>query len=197
MTKPSRIPANRRAKYAEKHSVTIGVDTASLDALLNELDDDLEAAVRPAAQAGSQVLYDQVNTNVAGLGKVTGNLASAIYQAYSADKSGPLKATYHVSWNASRAPHGHLVEYGYKRRYRVVVDKAGNWKTAIRPEAQGKPKPKRRASQAVKDAYYQTLPTPVHVPGKAFVRSAQSAFGRALDAMENELLQRIAKRGGK
>lgn len=96
------------------------VDLSSLDALMEDLGDSAEAAARPAAQAAAQVLYDAVVRNVAQLGRSTGKLSSSIYQVYSEDHSGPGRATYHISWNHRKAPHGHLVEFGYIQRYRCT-----------------------------------------------------------------------------
>lgn len=150
-------------------SVTIHIPTDEIDALINGMADDVEAAVRPAAQAGAQVLYDEVKRNVAGLGRVSGNLDRAIYQAYSKDNSGPGRATYHVSWNAKKAPHGHLVEYGYIQRYRVFKDKDGKFYTDKR----------------------HPLTQPRHVAANPFVRPAQAKFNAAQQAAVDELLMRI------
>ena len=84
--------------------------TRTLDSLSAAAEQDL---IRPAAQAAAQVFYDQVKRNVAGLGRITGNLDRSIYQAYRDKESGHGKAVYHVSWNMTKAPHGHLVEYGH------------------------------------------------------------------------------------
>jgi len=174
-------------------SLTIRADMGDLDRFLNSLGDNIEAAMRPAAQAGAQVLYEQVLSNVRRLRRYTGNLERSIYQAYSADNSGPFRATYHVSWNAKKAPHGILVEYGHLQRYRYYKDKFGNVRPMVRPGMQGKPPPKRRASQAIKDAYYVTLPVPIQVPARSFLRNATSAFPRAHDAMEKVLIQKFAE----
>lgn len=172
--------------------MTIGVDMASLDSMLSDLQGDVEGAARPAAQAATQVLYDEVKRNVAAIGKQSGNLESSIYQAYSQDNSAPGRATYHVSWNARKAPHGHLIENGFIQRYATYVGKDGNWYTAVRPEMRGKPAPSRRAPQAVKDAYYVPRPGgPAQMPARSFVRKAASKFPQALDAAEAELLKRI------
>lgn len=171
---------------------TASVDTSGLDALLDDLEDDVQKAVRPAAQAGAQVLYDTVKANVDALGRVTGNLSRSIYQVFSEANSTAQRAEYHVSWNHRTAPHGHLVEYGYLQRYRYRPDGMG---PMVRPGMDGTKKPGRRASQAVKDAYYVTLPSPKPVPGKAFVRRAQDAFDRANAAAEAELLNRLAAKG--
>lgn len=84
--------------------------TRTLDSLSDAAEQDL---IRPAAQAAAQVFYEQVKRNVAGLGRVTGKLSDSIYQAYRDKESGHGKAVYHVSWNFTKAPHGHLVEYGH------------------------------------------------------------------------------------
>lgn len=81
--------------------------------------------VRPAAQAGAQVLYDEVKVRVpvskktrklkSGRTVAPGALRDSIYQVYSKDNSQAERATYHVSWNYKKAPHGHLVEFGTSR----------------------------------------------------------------------------------
>lgn len=150
-------------------SLTITSNTDALDSLLDELADGAEAAARPAAQAGAQVLYDAVMRNVASIGNVTGNLSRSIYQVYSKDQSGEGIATYHVSWNHVKAPHGWLVENGHLQRYKVYLGKDGKWYT-------NKSAP---------------LPVPKHVGARPFVRPAQAMFPQALDAAEAELLKRI------
>lgn len=93
--------------------------------LLDSLDGITAAAeehVRPAAQAGIQVLYEEVLLRVpvstkarkTKRGRVIapGALKASIYQAFSQDNSGKGFATYHSSWNYRKAPHGHLVEFG-------------------------------------------------------------------------------------
>lgn len=195
--KPSRIASNRAARYEGLNSVRVSADLSGLDALFDKLGDDLEEAVRPAAQAAAQVLYDEVKKNVQSLRRVTGLLEHSIYQKFSPDHSKQGKATYHVSWNAKTAPHAHLVENGYLQRYEMVIDDAGRFRgPRVRPGMVGKPKPGRRASQAVKDAYWVTLPTPIQVPAKAFVRRAIDKFPAAYAAAEAEFLRRI-NGGGK
>lgn len=157
------------------NGLTIPIDLAAVDGLVDGYASLVESAIRPAAQAGSQVIYDEVVRNVQRLGKKTGKLASAIYQAYSKDNSGPAKATYHISWNARKAPHGHLVEEGYLQRYEVVLSKkTGKWITLKnRPLAQ-----------------------PRHVPGHFFVRSATDKSELAAQAIETELFARIGGASG-
>lgn len=174
-----------------RNSFRIDVPTDGIKALLSELGANAEAAVRPAAQAAAQVLYDAVKANVGRIGRKTGNLERSIYQAFSPEQSGPGVATYRVSWNAKKAPHGGLVEYGHLQRYRYYKGNDGKIRPMVRPGMEGKPRPNRRASQAVKDAYYVPLPTPVQVAARPFIRPAVDKFGAAMEAAKAELLRRI------
>jgi len=178
---------------AGKKTFTLGIDLAGLDRMIDQLGTDIQAAARPAAYAAGDVLHQAVKTNVDKIGRKTGNLARAIYIAFSKDNSGPGRATYHIGWNRNKAPHGHLVERGHIQRYVAYIDKNGDWKTAIRPEARAKglKKPGRKASQAAKDAYYVTLPAPRHVAAQPFVRPAAALFGQASAAAEAVLLKEI------
>lgn len=190
VSKPSRRPEVRRAKYSGKHTVNMAVDLGAFNDMISGLEEDIEAAIRPAAQAGAQVFYDAVLQNVNALGKKTGNLARAIYQAYSEQNSGPGKATYHVSWNASKAPHGGLVEYGHIQRYAVNLAKDGKWYTLVKPSMRGKPKPKRNASQAEKDAYYiLRAGGPRQIAAQPFIRPAFYRQGEAIAAVEKKFFE--------
>lgn len=184
----SRVPLTGRG------SVKMGLDTSGLDQYLDALAEEAQAAVRPAAQAAAQVLYERVQLNVSMLGRKSGNLANSIYQVFSQERSTDGKAVYSVSWNHKKAPHGHLVEYGYLQRYRYYQDAQGNVRPMVRAGMEGQPRPGRRATQAAKNAYYVTLDTPRQVPGKAFVRSAQSSMDEAYKAAEAELLRRILQK---
>ena len=144
------------------------LDLSAFDHDIDETAEEVEAAARPAAQAMAQVMYDEVNRNVAKLGKKTGNLASAIYQAYSRDASSEGVAVYHVSWNAKKAPHGHLVEFGHLQKYKVYL-KDGKWYTL-----KGEP-----------------LDIPKHVAATPFIRPSLSKSAQAQEAGEAEFLRRI------
>lgn len=151
-------------------SVTINVDTAALDRLLDGMSESIGEAVRPAAQAAAQVIYDEVKKNVASIGRVSGNLDRAIYQAYSKDHSiNGVKAEYHVSWNARKAPHGHLIEYGHIQRFKVYIGKDGKWYT-------NKKLP---------------LASPVQVGARPFIRPAMAKFDIAVEAAEKQLVASI------
>ena len=171
--KPSRIPAVRREKYALKHAKKFSavLDVSAISDFVDALREDVAAALRPAAQAGAQLLYEQVKSNVAAIGSDTGRLQSSIYQVFSQYKSTPnVSAEYHISWNGAEAPHGHLVEYGHTQRFQTVISKkTGKWITL-------KKKP---------------LATPKQVPPRSFVRKATAQFPAALQAAETEFLQRL------
>lgn len=88
--------------------------------------DELHAATRPAAQAGVQIIYARARINVpvsdaahkfygrsAVYGPYSpGNLRDSIYQVFSEENSFKDVSTYHVSWNKTKAPYGHMVELG-------------------------------------------------------------------------------------
>ena len=115
-------------------SVNIKVDTSQFDDLMSRLEDKARETVRPAAQAGAEIIYEEAK-RLAGRSEKPhffygtswkkgsdskagrylfepGNLQKAIYQVFSKDNSTEDVATYHVSWNFSKAPYGLFVEYG-------------------------------------------------------------------------------------
>ena len=118
----------------------VKINTAQFANELREMADNLHAATRPAAQAGALVVYDRARAIVAAeltsqrehwfYGQATkalprgekkaaaygpfkpGSLHDAIYQVFSKDNSFRDVSTYHVSWNATKAPYGGMVEVG-------------------------------------------------------------------------------------
>jgi len=171
-------------------SVSIKFDDTALQAKLNALQEKLQEAVRPSAQAGAQVFYDEVKSNVAALGTKTGNLNKSIYQVFAERFSGAAYATYYVSWNRKKAQHGHLVEYGHIQRYKAYIGSDGNWYTAVRAGMRGQPAPNRKAPQSVKDAYYVPLSSPRQIAAQAFIRPAYESKKRtALKASKAKFLE--------
>lgn len=153
---------------------SISIDLDDIERLAGGISDAAFAAARPAAQAGAQVLVDQVKANVAAIGRKTGNLANSIYQVYSKDRSGNGVAVYHISWNARKAPHGHLVEYGHLQTHQVVLTRKGRWLTL-------KNKP---------------LASPRQIGARPFVRPAMAQKGEAARrAMEEEFVRQLADKG--
>jgi hypothetical protein len=165
------------------------VNLTGLAANMEKRSRQFEEAARPAAQAAAQVFYVEVKKNVSAIGRKTGNLERSIYQVYSVKASAPGKANYAVSWNAQKAPHGGLVEYGHIQRYVVRMGKDGRFYTARRPGMSGVRKPRRNASQAEKDAYYLPLPAPKQVAAKPFLRPAMDRAPEALAAAKIVLLK--------
>jgi len=169
--------AKRRSNYVPgQNTITISIDTSSVDDLLDSLGAEVAAAIRPAAQAGAQVIYDQARANVSQLRQRTGKLLASIYQVYSKDKSvdGQI-ATYHVSWNAKKAPHGQLVEYGHIQKYRVYLARKGPNK-----------------GQFVTDKTHPI--TPKQIAATAFMRRAIAAkSAAAVEAMAGELIKRLSR----
>ena len=110
--------------------IDIKIDTKAFTDACKESLVAMQAATRPAAQAGAQVIYDAAKLNVPvslkghyfhgssfrKTGKKyyfdSGTLKSAIYQVFSKTNSDKNVATYHVSWNYKKAPYGFMVELG-------------------------------------------------------------------------------------
>jgi hypothetical protein len=111
-------------------SLSIKFDTSLLNQRIDNIGVAVLGAVRPAAQAGAQVLYDEVKLNVGRIKKKTGNLGASIYQVFSQDNSSEVRSTYHISWNARKAPHGHLVEYGHLMTRKAYIGSDGKWYTS-------------------------------------------------------------------
>lgn len=104
----------------------IKINVAQFRAQLSATAEALNKATRPAAQAGAQLIYDRAR-QLAPVGKKEhkfhgthgvygpyepGNLRASIYQAFSKDNSYRDVSTYHISWNADKAPYGAMVEFG-------------------------------------------------------------------------------------
>ena len=95
-----------------------------INAKLDGITKAAEKAVRPAAQAGAQVFYEELLARVPVSKKARmykgriiqpGTLYRSIYQAYMDQVSGRANASYRISWNKRKAPHGRLVEFGTSR----------------------------------------------------------------------------------
>ena len=107
-------------------SARIKVDIAGFKQQLNAVADKMNQATRPAAQAGAQIIYERAKalaprSDYMHMFKIDGrvygpyapgNLRDSIYQVFSKDNSFRDVSTYHVSWNADKAPYGAMVEFG-------------------------------------------------------------------------------------
>lgn len=144
---------------------SIKFDSSGIERALDRLGDKARELTRPAAQAGAQVLYEEVRMRAPvsaesreykGRTYTPGKLKSSIYQVFSENKSDAARSTYHISWNYKKARHGHLVEFGYWQRYKVIKTPAG-WRVL---KKNGKPVP---------------LASPKYIPGHPFLRPAYAA----------------------
>ena len=162
----------RRPQLTGPRSVSFFADASGIDGISDFLDDlgeTVKEAIRPVAQAGAQVFYDRVKLNVAGMGKVSGNLDRAIYQKYMDDHSvDGQRALYRISWNVVKAPHGRLLEHGWVQKYKVYM-REGKWYTN-------------------KNA---PLDAPKQHAGHGFMLRAHAALPQAEEAMKAELAKRV------
>lgn len=101
--------------------ISIAFDFSKIAAKLDNITKAAEQGVRPAAQAGAQVFYEEVKQRVPvsakahKSGKKTynpGTLRKAIYQAFADKESGDGKAMYRISFNKTHAFYGRFVEFG-------------------------------------------------------------------------------------
>ena len=80
-----------------------------------------ERVVRPAAHAGALVFYERARELAPEYlgplkkGIKPGQLRAAIYRVFSEDLSNDDVKIYQISWNHTKAPHGHWMEYGNSR----------------------------------------------------------------------------------
>lgn len=118
--------------------ITVKFDPSRINARLAAVEAAVKQNVRPAAQGGMQVYYDEVHTRVpvsaeahiftsrrskgGAVGQkylyYPGDLKRAIYQKYADDHSTATRAVYRLSWRKGRAgdvPYGYMVEYGTSR----------------------------------------------------------------------------------
>ena len=101
--------------------ISIAFDFSKIAAKLDIITKAAEQGVRPAAQAGAQVFYQEVRARVPisakphKSGKKTyspGSLQRAIYQAFMKEESGPGVSKYRISWNKQHAFYGRFLEFG-------------------------------------------------------------------------------------
>ena len=109
--------------------MTVRMDIGRFKEQLRAEVDKLHAATRPAAQAGSEIIYQRARLEAPVSdashyfyirGKkygpyAPGTLKNAIYQVYSRDNSFKDIATYHISFNKDKAPYGYIVHNGTSR----------------------------------------------------------------------------------
>jgi HK97 gp10 family phage protein len=114
----------------------ISIGTKDLMASLDQFSSNMQThVVRSMAVAGGKVLRDEAKARAPvydGSGdlkggstvkrkRVPGQLRDAIFLAYSDKQSKEGRATYSISWNKRKAPHGHLIEFGHWR-YNAIIN---------------------------------------------------------------------------
>lgn len=142
------------------------LDTREWDAALANLTSPKlrESLARSMAVAGGKVFRDEAKARAP---VDSGKLRSSLYLAHREGESTPERQVYRVSWNARRAPHGHLLEFGHWQTHAMYLD-GGVWKV-------GAP-----------------LASPKWVPAHPFLRPAyDGASGRAQKAMIERGRQRL------
>jgi HK97 gp10 family phage protein len=117
--------------------ITFDFDFSALSGKLDGITKAVDEGIRPAAQAGAQVFYEEARSRAPvgtkpehyfygtaakkapkGSKKALaykfnrGNLKKSIYQFYNKRLSTPKRAVYSISWNHQEAPYGAMVEYG-------------------------------------------------------------------------------------
>ena len=111
-------------------SARIKVDIAGFKQQLQSTADKMNQATRPAAQAGAQIIYERAKALVPVSSAAhmfhgshaiygpyrPGTLRNSIYQVFSKDNSFRDVSTYHVSWNADKAPYGYAYEFGESKK---------------------------------------------------------------------------------
>lgn len=120
--------------------ISMRFDFSKIHAKLDQIAQTARDAARPAAQAGAQVFYDEVRIRApvgdqaehefygdaskkAPKGKKKakayllkrGGLRDAVFQYRRRHYDEGNRATYLVSWNHKKAPHGYMVEFGTSR----------------------------------------------------------------------------------
>ena len=140
---------------------------SGLDALAGPL---RESLLRSGLVAAGSVIRDEAEVRVP---VKTGRLKSALYLAYSPERSVNGQQVYGVSWRKSfmgGARHGHLIEFGHWQPYKVLMKADGTFVT-------------------IKS---QPLAEPKWIPAKPILRPAMDAAGgRAVNAAVARMRERL------
>lgn len=134
------------------------LDFSGWDRAFNLLEGEFkEALAARMAVEGGVLIRDEAKTIAATrkpdrkFSMPTGTWANSFYLAKSDVRTTQDQVVYSVSWNAKKAPHGHLAEYGHNNYY-VIKQIKGQWRTMAKgkgggPNAQLRPGgPKRIAA---------------------------------------------------
>lgn len=150
-------------------------DFSSALAGLANLAENKESLARSMGVAGGTIIRDEAKlrapvSTADGSYSVPGSLRAAIYLAHRDPESGESRQVYQVSWNAKRAPHGHLLEFGHWQTKKAIRTPAGRWFSGA------------------------LLPTPKWIAARPFLRPAyEGAMPRAREAMLSRGAERLAE----
>lgn len=161
---------------------TAKLDVSEAIAGLDKIDKFKYPLARSMAVAGGQLLRDEAKirapvgraeeTAMGGGSIRPGALRDSIYLAFRDGESTETTVKYSVSWNASQAPHGHLLEFGRWQPFPVFFGAQG-WRT--------------RASGKGKRAKGVRLQNPKWVSAHPFLRPAYDA---SLPRLHGVMVQR-------
>jgi len=103
------------------------VDFDAWDSALTNLGGPIKVDLaRSMAVAGGTVIRDEAKQYAP---VKDGVLRDAIYLAYRGAYSNDKQVTYSISWNAKKAPHGHLIEFGHWQPFVTIKRSDGSWIT--------------------------------------------------------------------
>lgn len=126
--------ARARSTTVDMSGALAGLDkmATAKESLARTMGAAMGAEVRDEAKVRAPVL-ESGNEGVDG--QVPGTLRDAIYLAYDERRAQLSQETfrYTVSWNASRAPHGHLLEFGHWMPYLYAQTPEGLFYTPLPP----------------------------------------------------------------
>lgn len=142
--------------------MTVKFDAEDILDGLDALTDDTYKVARSMGVAAAIAVRDEAKANVRSR---SGKLRASLYVAFDSEGSTRTRVRYGVSWNRTKAPHGHLVEFGHVRTNVRVQLPNGQWITTK-----------------------EKLEKPEFVPARPFLR-------RAYDTLQPRLVQIAADAG--
>lgn len=157
------------------------IDLSSALAGLGKVGDAAYGVSRSMAVAAGQVVRDEAKARAP---VESGGLRDAIYLAFRDGESTQTLVKYQVTWNAKKAPHGHLLEFGHWR-YNVFIN--GKPQKSLAPGLKRGKGPQDHTGPGA-------LETPVWTAAYPFLRPAYEATkGRLLDVAVTRGRQRFAE----
>lgn len=148
------------------------VDLSSALEGLEKLDEFKYALARSMGVAGGRRLRDEAKMRAP---VKEGVLRDSIYVVFRDGDSSQTRIKYSVAWNGSKAPHGHLLEFGH---WRYNASKNGSFRRSLRRR-----KGRRVGKGADAHRLRGALEKPVWVPAVPFLRPAYEAILPSLQAI--------------